>query len=133
MDHGDTVLQRVQRRFETDIDALQLHPALVRLIDAGQHLHEGRLSGAVLTHQGVHASASQPERNVIEGDDTRKLLSHALGGEQEFGVRHRTALSHGSHCRWVDDHTILRFQQQRGMRGKPRMPGIIGQFFATKS
>src|SRR5688572_6287970 len=78
MDHGNAVLQRVQRRGQPDVLAAQLERAGIRMIDAGNDLHERGFAGAILAHQGVHRAGPEPERDIIQRDDARKLLSDAL-------------------------------------------------------
>ncbi len=97
VDHGDAVFQRVERRLQLDLDTLELHAATVGMINAGEDLHQRRLARAVFAHQRVHAAPLQPERHVIERDDTREFLAHALGGQKIFGIGDCAALAHCGH------------------------------------
>ncbi len=61
MDHGDAVLERVERRRQLDLLPLQLEGARIGRVDAGDDLHQRRLAGAVLAHQRMNVAALQPE------------------------------------------------------------------------
>ena len=101
MDHGDAVLERVERRAEPDLDAPQPEGAGVGRIDAGDDLHQRRLAGAVLAHEGVHRAALQSELDIVEREDAGEFLADVLDLEQVFGVRDGPALPYCLH-RWWD-------------------------------
>ena len=74
MDHRDAVLQRVERRSQTDFLALESEGAGVRLVDAGDDLHQRRFARAVLAHQRVDVAALEAERDVVERQHAGKGL-----------------------------------------------------------
>ncbi len=92
MDHGDAVLERVERRGQLDLLALQPEGAGVGRVDAGDDLHQRRLAGAVLAHQRVDVAALQAERHVVERQHAGEGLADALDFEQVFGAGDGAAL-----------------------------------------
>ena len=54
MDHGDAVLQRIERALQANVLATQLEAAGIGGVDAGQNLHQRRFAGAILPHQRLH-------------------------------------------------------------------------------
>ena len=60
--------------------AVLFDDALLRLVQAEQHAHQGGFSGAVLAQQGMDLAPLQLERDVVVGDNSRK----ALGDIQHF-------------------------------------------------
>ena len=64
-----------------DRHAVQLDGAAVRLIHAGDEVHERRLAGAVLADQRVHLAAPDLEGDVIDGPDAREGLDHIAHGQ----------------------------------------------------
>ena len=54
MDNDDPRVQGVARLVGSETFAPQLDRSLIRLIDAGQYLHEGGFAGAVLAHDAKH-------------------------------------------------------------------------------
>src|SRR5580704_19742113 len=61
MDHGDAVLQRVERRCQLDLLPLQFEGAGIGRVNPGDNLHQRRLAGAVLAHERMDVTALQPE------------------------------------------------------------------------
>ena len=102
MDHRDAVLQRVERRSELDLLALELEGAGVGRVDAGDDLHQRRLAGAVLAHQRVHMAALQAELHVVERQHAGERLADVVDLEQIFGVRDRAAFAHEFGGRWTE-------------------------------
>src|SRR5205823_10356449 len=49
-----------------DVAAAELDGALVRVVEAGEHVHQRRLSGAVRTDQANHLPPVQLERNLAQ-------------------------------------------------------------------
>ena len=92
MDHGDAVLQRVERRLQADFLALEAEGAGIGRVDAGDDLHQRRFAGAVLAHQRMDMAALQAEGNVVERQHAGEGLADALDLEQIFAGRHGAAL-----------------------------------------
>ena len=61
--------------------------ALVRPDDAGDDLHQRRFAGAVLAHQGMDRTRSDPKINPVQGHDAGIALGDAPGFDQIFGSR----------------------------------------------
>ena len=64
-------------RTRTGAPSRVISPA-VDLVDAGEHLDQGRLARAVLAHQGVDLAGEEPQVDVVERADARELLADAL-------------------------------------------------------
>ncbi len=62
--HADSDRDRVGRRVEGDLAAVDLDGALVRLMHAVQRLHQRGFAGAVLPHQRVHGAAPDGDVDV---------------------------------------------------------------------
>ena len=92
MDHRDAVAQRVERRGELDLLALQPEGAGIGRVDAGDDFHQRRLAGAVLAHQRVDMAALQAERHVVEREHAGKGFADVGDFEQIFGARNGAAL-----------------------------------------
>ena len=75
---------RAMRRSRICLEHDTVHPydATVWGLVAGHELDERRFSRPVLADQGVYFSRSYFERNLVEGDDPRERLRHAIGDEK---------------------------------------------------
>ena len=71
---------------EMDRHALDGDLALVRLVDAGQDLHQRRLAGAVLADQRGDLAGIERQRHVMQGPDTGEALADPLEGQQRLGL-----------------------------------------------
>ena len=72
--HPDPVIDRVARGVDSDALAVQADLTLVRVVEAVEDVHEGRLAGAVLTEQRVNLSLAQVEIDVVVRHDPGKAL-----------------------------------------------------------
>ena len=77
-DDADAELPGLQGIADDHRFAAQDERPAVRLIDAGQHLHDRRLAGAVLPHDGVDLAGGNPERHVVDGGDAAEALGDAV-------------------------------------------------------
>ena len=75
MDHRDPGFQRGVRGGEFDACTAPFHVPSVRSIQAGQHLHQGRLSSAVLAHQGVHLARPEFDRRRMQHGQSAEVLA----------------------------------------------------------
>src|SRR5262249_27818452 len=98
----DAKAQRVERGIELDLLPLQPKRAGVGRVDAGDDLHQGRLAGAVLAHQGMDMAALQAERDVVERQYARESLAHAFDFEQVFSAWDGAAVPDDLCGRWTD-------------------------------
>src|ERR687884_115471 len=64
------------------IPAVEDHGARRRLVDARQHVEEGRLAGAVRADQADDRAARNEEVDVVDGDEAAELLPELLRLEQ---------------------------------------------------
>ena len=104
---GEAGALRLDRVAEADLLAGELDGAGVGLVDAGEHLHERRLAGAVLADQAVHLARQQVEVGLAEhhvpGEglgDTADAQHRLGGGSRGCGRRHARTLTQVDHlCR----------------------------------
>ena len=147
MDHRDAVAQRVERRTQADVLALEAEGAGVWRIDAGDDLHQRRLAGAVLAHQRMDVAALEAERHVVERQNAGERFAHVLDFEQVFGARHGPALAndlggrggeHGARAFAVGEAPPFRraprcdCDQAAARRAGARRAAFRGQFFFSK-
>ena len=59
---------------EADRLAVESHLAGVRLVDAGDDLHQRGLARPVLADDGEHLAGRERERHAVEGEDAGELL-----------------------------------------------------------
>ena len=90
MHHADTVCIRILGA--ADLDRLAAHDdlALVRIVDAGDHVHQRRFAAAVLSEQGEDLAAADIQRYVSIGDNAAECLGDVM---QFKGVFHTGLLS----------------------------------------
>src|SRR5689334_12778265 len=74
VDHADPGLDRLARVGEGAHGPVDEDLARVRLVQAGQDVHERRLAGPVLTQQSQDLAAIGGDRDAVVGEDARKLL-----------------------------------------------------------
>jgi hypothetical protein len=74
MHHADTQGIGIQGAFHFDFLPLYFDHALLRLVKSEENAHEGGLSRAVFSQQRVDLTLFQLNRNIIIGNDSRKLL-----------------------------------------------------------
>jgi hypothetical protein len=87
---GDPGVERGAGRGEGDPLLVHLHDAGVRLVDAGQDLHERALARAVLAHQREDLSCADVDRGRPDGLGRSEGLGDAGGAEPpEAGRRAR--------------------------------------------
>jgi len=67
MDHAQAGRDRIARGPETDALAFHVDRAGFRLVEAGQHVHQGALAGAILAQQRVDLALAQVEIDMIVG------------------------------------------------------------------
>ena len=80
--HGaDAGGDRVARRGEADLAAVDGHPPLVGLVDAGDDLDQRRLAGAVLAHQRMDLAGPKVERDAVERLDAGEGFARGLDRE----------------------------------------------------
>ncbi len=85
MDHGDAAFQRIDVTADIQRLAAKARLAAVEDIDAGNDLHQCRLAGAVLAHQGVNAAGRRAKLHIVQRRHTGKFLPHALHLKQMGG------------------------------------------------
>src|SRR5271166_2153967 len=108
---GEAVHERVERRGELDLLALEPERAGIGRVDAGDDLHQRRLASAVLAHERVHVPTFQPKRHAVERQHAGKGFANVRDFEQVLGTRNgaaqpddfsggRTDVPHGASSRW---------------------------------
>ena len=72
MDRGDAVLEGLVRAGERDRLAADADLAGVRLVDAGEDLHQRRLAGAVLADQRGHLARIERQADIVQRAHARE-------------------------------------------------------------
>ena len=62
-------------------DAVQLDAAAVRLVHAGNEMHQGGLAGAVFADERMHLAAADLERDAVDGPHAREGLGDVADGQ----------------------------------------------------
>src|SRR5207249_3933184 len=70
------------RRLAGDLGAVEDDVPGRRLVDAGEHVEEGRLAGPVRPDQAHDRLLGHGELDVVHGDEAAELLPNAGCGEQ---------------------------------------------------
>jgi hypothetical protein len=83
-DHADAELPRKSRRSDHDAPSLPEDMPRVGLQQPIEHLHQGRLPGAVLTQQGVNLTCAHSEINPIIRHQSPEPLDQAARLEQRL-------------------------------------------------
>ncbi len=87
MHHADAGGQRIARRAEMDLLAVDAHAPGVGGMDAGDDLHHRALAGAVLAGQAMDLAGQQSEIDASKRLDAAKRLRDARQFEQRHGER----------------------------------------------
>src|SRR5206468_1700079 len=85
VDDVDAEVHRPLGGIDHDGLAVENNLAAVRLLGAGQDLHERRLAGAVLADEGVDLAGTHLEADAVERDDTRVALADPAHLEEGSG------------------------------------------------
>ncbi len=64
-----------------DVDAVELHRAGIRPLDAHDELHHRRFAGAVRADEAEDLAARDVEGDVLDGDEAAEALGEAADGE----------------------------------------------------
>jgi hypothetical protein len=78
IDHLDPALADLARRMAADIGAVEMDGAPVRLVDAGDDLHQGRFAGAIVADQGHHFAGIDLEIDTEQDLDRPEMLLDAV-------------------------------------------------------
>ena len=84
------------RRLAGDVVAVEDDPAGGRLVDAGEHVEERRLAGAVRADQADDRAARDREVDVVDGDEPAELLAQP---DARRGCRRRWSSIGAASCR----------------------------------
>ena len=82
---GDAGVLSLAWRGDLDRLAIKQNFARIPVIDTGQHLHQGRLTRAILAHQGVDFAGQQFELRLAEGPHAGKRLVDIAHFDQRHG------------------------------------------------
>jgi hypothetical protein len=85
VDRGYPSIEGVTRRDEPDLLALDKHPALVVLVDAGEDLDQGGLPRAVVAEQTHNLPGADAHGDVLQSDDLPEVLRDVLYLDQWCG------------------------------------------------
>ena len=92
VDHPDARGDRVARRAEVDVPAVDPDDTLIRPVQPGEHVHERALAGPVLAEERVDLAGPEVEVDVVVGEDARERLDDA---DRLDGVRRRSGDGRG--------------------------------------
>ena len=81
MHRADAGGDRLARRREADLFAVDQEAAFVRPIKAGHDLDQRRLAGAILADKSVNLPRPDFQRDAVQRDDAREALAHILDSE----------------------------------------------------
>ena len=121
---GNARLAGLDGVVEDDLLAVHVDLPLLRSVNAGEHLNQGGLAGAIFADQAVDLSRPDANRHIFQCDDTRKtfgnvlqldnILAHGItsflfpdfsgprrprgGAEREYGGRTTAAIFHSFRC-----------------------------------
>ena len=113
-----------RRLAQSPLLAVHVDLPLLRSVNAGEHLNQGGLAGAIFADQAVDLSRPDANRHIFQCDDTRKtfgnvlqldnILAHGItsflfpdfsgprrprgGAEREYGGRTTAAIFHSFRC-----------------------------------
>ena len=96
--------------------ALDHDLALIRMDDSCEHLHEGRLAGAVLSDEGVHAPSLDREAHVGHC----LLAAVALRQTAQLDERKLRLLAHRGYAAVTPPSTLMMFPVDLLERGPAR-------------
>ena len=74
VNHADAAGKGVLGVPDGDLPPIHQNLSLVRIVDAGNHIHEGGLAAAVFSQQGENLAAVQGQADVVVGDDSAEPL-----------------------------------------------------------
>ena len=77
MHHADAGADGVAGAVEADRLAVDEDFALVRPVEAGEHVHQGGLAGAVFAEQAEHLAGADVEVDGVVGDQIAEALGDA--------------------------------------------------------
>src|SRR5205085_1016492 len=81
---ADAALGHDVRRAACEVLAVEDDAAVSRLVDAGDHVEEGRLPGAVRADQAEDRTARDDEVDVVDRHEPAELLPQRLDDEQRL-------------------------------------------------
>src|SRR3712207_3264779 len=140
VDHPDAGGDGVRRAAEVHRTAVDEDLPLVRAVLAVEGLHQRRLAGAVLAHDGVHLATADPQLDVLVRHHTREALGDAAQLDGEGDVARRSASACGRVCwghagisslwtrRWAGGHYG---RHRRAGSAAPPAPGPGGRAYGA--
>ena len=84
------------RRLPRYVGAVEDDRASRRLVDAGEHVEERRLTCAVRPNEADDPALGDDEVDVVDGDEAAELLADVLRDQEISRVRHARAPAAGS-------------------------------------
>ena len=127
VDHADACSDRVGRLGDLASRPADADLARIRLVEAVEDRHQGRLAGAVLADDAVDGAALDPQRDVVIGRDRAEPLGDARKfdrGRRCSGHRVITmpskARSSGSGSSWASMAGPIWVRMMRGVSRRSR-------------
>ena len=88
MNHADPVVECILRRSDLDGFVVKIDLSLIRIIDAGEHVHERRLAASVLSEKGQDLTSVDVKVHPAVGDSGAKCFRDAAHGDgRRFSVQ----------------------------------------------
>ena len=95
VDHADAQVQRIARGADGNNLVPHIDLALIGVVDAGDHVHQGSFAAAVFAQQGQNFAAAHAQRDILVGYHGAKGLGDVLQTHGVFGLRHFAGSSQG--------------------------------------
>ena len=94
VDHADAQIQRIAGGADGNSLVPHVDLALIGVVDAGDHVHQGRLAAAVFPQQGQDLAPAHAQRDILVSHHRAKGLGDVLQTHGVFGLRHSAGSSH---------------------------------------
>src|SRR5205823_4772759 len=127
---ADTELRDCVRRLAGDVDAVEEDPARRGAVEAGEHVEERRLAGAVRADQADDRALGDREVEVVDREQAAELLTDVVGHEQVGacgGLAHPRGILPGSPRSPAPGSSAPRISYRGSSRGPPCVSSSISR------
>lgn len=87
MDHADAVFDGLAGIVDGDLAAVDFDPALIRLIEAEENVHQSRLAGPVFAQDDVDGVFVNVQADVVQGLELAKAFAYPIDDKVVHVVR----------------------------------------------
>ena len=88
MYHADSEFICIVGRIDGNFLSVDENLSLIGIIDAGEHVHQGRLAASVFAEQCKNLTAVDIKRAVIVRDDGTKCFGDVAHGDRWYSLIH---------------------------------------------